>query len=153
MIHIVLVEPQIPPNTGNIARLCAGLGLSLHLVKPLGFSLSDRYLKRAGLDYWPHVDLHVHESWVLFFKKYPDGCFYYFTTKSQRPYTSARFQKGDFLVFGSETKGLPAFLLKENADRLLTIPIDDKIRSLNLSSTVAMAAGEAVRQLRCLSPT
>lgn len=147
MIHVVLVEPQIPPNTGNIARMCAGFGLTLHLICPLGFSLADRYLKRAGLDYWPHVKLHVHESWKGFREEYPKGNFYYLTTKSKCPYTSARFQKGDFLVFGSETKGLPASLLKENADSLLTIPISDKIRSFNLSSAVAMVAGEAMRQL------
>ncbi|MBI2340764.1 MAG: tRNA (cytidine(34)-2'-O)-methyltransferase [Deltaproteobacteria bacterium] len=148
MIHVVLVEPQIPPNTGNIARLCAGLSLPLHLVRPLGFKLTDRYLKRAGLDYWPHVDLHVHESWKAFREEFSRGNFYYLTTKSKRPYTSVEFKKGDFLVFGSETKGLPASLLKENTDRLLTIPIDDNIRSFNLSSAVAMVVGEAVRQIR-----
>ncbi|MBI4412584.1 MAG: tRNA (cytidine(34)-2'-O)-methyltransferase [Deltaproteobacteria bacterium] len=147
MIHVVLVEPQIPPNTGNIARLCAGLGLSLHLIKPLGFSLSDRYLKRAGLDYWPHVKLHVHDSWDAFRQEYPEGNFYYLTTKSKRPYTSVQFQKGDFLVFGSETTGLPAKLLTASLDNTLTIPITGPIRSFNLSSTVAMVVGEAVRQI------
>ncbi len=149
MINVVLVEPQIPPNTGNIARLCAALSCPLHLVKPLGFSTDDRTLKRAGLDYWPHVDLTYHESLGDFYTQYSTGNFYYLTTRSKRPYTSATFKKGDFLFFGSETAGLSKALLDENQERTLTIPMTGAVRSLNLSSAVAMVVGEAMRQLKC----
>lgn len=148
MIHIVLVEPQIPPNTGNVARLCAAMGLPLHLVKPLGFDTDDKTLKRAGLDYWEHVEVHYHSSLEELWAEYPNKNFYYLTTKSNRPYTSIQFRKGDFLVFGSETKGLSESVLKANAEKTLTIPMTGKVRSLNLSSTVAMVVGEAIRQLR-----
>lgn len=148
MIHVVLVEPQIPPNTGNIARFCAALSCRLHLIHPLGFSLEDRYLKRAGLDYWPHVELYQHESLNHFLNSYPQGHFYYLTTKSNRPYTSASFKEGDFLFFGSETKGLPDKLLQANLEKTLTIPMTGSVRSLNLSSSVAIVASEALRQIR-----
>lgn len=148
MFHIVLVEPQIPPNTGNIARLCAALGLSLHLVEPLGFSTEDRYLKRAGLDYWPHVDLHYHKSLNALYEEYPKARFFYLSKKVKRSYTEAIFHDGDFLVFGSETKGLSETLLEKNKDYVLTIPMKQPaVRSLNLSSAVAMVVGEAIRQL------
>ncbi|OGQ08034.1 MAG: tRNA (uridine(34)/cytosine(34)/5-carboxymethylaminomethyluridine(34)-2'-O)-methyltransferase TrmL [Deltaproteobacteria bacterium RIFCSPLOWO2_12_FULL_40_28] len=146
LFNIVLVEPQIPPNTGNIARLCAGLDGKLHLVKPLGFSTEDRYLKRAGLDYWPHVQLEYHNSLEDLKAIYLKSHFFYFTTKSNRLYTQAKFQEGDFLVFGSETKGLSKKILEENAEHTFTIPMTGKIRSLNLSSAVAMVVGEALRQ-------
>lgn len=148
MLNIVLVEPQIPPNTGNIARLCAAMSCSLHLVKPLGFSTDDRYMKRAGLDYWPHVQLTYHDSLSELQANNLGQRFYYLTTKSSRPYTSVSFQKGDWLVFGSETKGLPESVLNENAETVLTIPMNGLVRSLNLSSTVAMVVGEAVRQIK-----
>ncbi|MBX7148276.1 tRNA (cytidine(34)-2'-O)-methyltransferase [bacterium] len=148
MLNIVLVNPQIPPNTGNIARLCAGLSLKLHLVKPLGFSTDDRYLKRAGLDYWEHVNLTYHESFEALQQQYPTGRYYYLTTKSKRPYTSVSFKENDFLVFGPETAGLSKDLLEKNADYTLTIPMTGPIRSFNLSSSVAMVAGEALRQIR-----
>jgi tRNA (cytidine/uridine-2'-O-)-methyltransferase len=150
MINIVLVYPQIPPNTGNVARLSAGLGLKLHLVKPLGFSTDDRYLKRAGLDYWPHVDLTYHESLEEFFASNPDGNFYFCTTKTKRAYTAIKYQPNDFLLFGSETKGLPESLLKQNESKTITIPMNGKIRSFNLSSAVSMITGEALRQLQCI---
>lgn len=146
-MNIVLVNPQIPPNTGNIARLCAGFKMPLHLVHPLGFSTEDRYLKRAGLDYWPHVELYHYDSIHSFFNSFPNGNFYYLTTKSKRAYTSIKFQEGDFLLFGSETKGLPEELLNKDPQRTLTVPMSGPIRSFNLSSTVAVVAGEALRQL------
>lgn len=148
MIHIVLVEPQIPPNTGNVARLCAALSCPLHLVKPLGFSTDDRTLKRAGLDYWPHVDVHYHDSLKDLKNEFSNHPFYYLTTKSKRPYTDVTFKKGDFLVFGSETRGLPEIILKQNPENSLTIPMTGQVRSLNLSSSVAMVVGEAMRQLK-----
>ncbi len=146
MVHVVLVHPQIPPNTGNIARLCAGLKCPLHLVKPLGFSTDDRYLKRAGLDYWPHVDLHYHESLEDFLEEHKNKRMYFFSTKSKNSYIRASFQKDDMLIFGSETKGLPINILEANWDATLTIPMKGPIRSYNLSSSVAMALGEALRQ-------
>ena len=147
MLHIVLVEPQIPPNTGNISRLCAAMGLPLHLVKPLGFSTDDRELKRAGLDYWKHVSLFYHESFEELRAAFPKNRFFFFSTKVKRPYTAAAFREGDFLVFGNETKGLPEPLLQAHADFALTIPMTGPVRSLNLSSSVAMVTGEALRQL------
>lgn len=147
MFHIALVRPQIPPNTGNIARLCAAMDCHLHLVRPLGFATDDRTLKRAGLDYWPQVRLTYYDSLELFLTAMKSHRSYYLTTKSHRSYTSVQFQKGDVLVFGSETTGLPAQLLKQKSDFLLTIPMPGKIRSLNLSSTVAMVVGEAMRQV------
>lgn len=148
MIHVVLVEPQIPPNTGNIARLCAAMQCHLHLVGPLGFSIEDKYLKRAGLDYWPYVKMSVHESLNELRSANSTARFFYLTTRSKRPYTSISFSGGDFLVFGNETKGLPRVLLEENRDFTLTIPMSGLVRSLNLSSTVAIVVGEAMRQLR-----
>ncbi len=147
MLHIVLVEPQIPPNTGNIARLCAALDITLHLVHPLGFSTDDRYLKRAGLDYWPHVTLEHHESFETFLKSHPQGRFFFFTTKSSQSYLTASFKDGDFLIFGSETKGLGPKILEAYPAQAYTIPMNGKVRSLNLSSSVALVAGEALRQI------
>ena len=146
MFHIVLVEPQIPPNTGNIARLTAAMECTLHLVKPMGFVLEDRYLKRAGLDYWPHVKLNVHESLQDLWNLFPQNRFFYFTTKSQKAYTHQQYNPGDFLVFGSETRGLSPDILEQNKEYALTIPMTGKVRSLNLSTAVAMVLGEALRQ-------
>lgn len=147
MLNIVLVNPQIPPNTGNIARLCAALELNLHLVHPLGFSVDDRYLRRAGLDYWPFVKIIHHESLEKFFENNSVGRFYYLTTKSQKPYTSVKYQKNDYLLFGPETSGLAKELLDKNKDYTLTIPMTGQVRSLNLSSAVSMVVGEAYRQI------
>ena|SRR3989338_4927090 len=147
-LHIVLVEPQIPPNAGNVARLCAAMKLTLHLVGPLGFSTEDRYLKRAGLDYWPYVDWHVYSSWIEFLKTHSQGRHYYLTTKSKKSYTDVLYQKGDYLVFGSETKGLSEDIRKGGGENTITIPMKEPgVRSLNLSSAVAMVAGEALRQI------
>ena len=149
-MRVVLVEPEIPQNTGSIARLTAGAKLPLHLVKPLGFSLEDRYLKRAGLDYWPAVDLHLHDNFAAFTEEFPldkHRC-WMLTTKTQRPYTSVRYEPDDILIFGRETKGLGPAILGAYPDRLLTIPIWGKIRSYNLSNAVSIVLFEALRQTR-----
>lgn len=146
MFNVVLVEPEIPPNTGNVGRLCLATGSTLHLVKPLGFSLDDRQLKRAGLDYWEEVDLKVWDSLpALMESKPPDERCFFVTTKASRPYWNVKFQPGDFLVFGRETKGLPEGLLQENAGSCITIPMEGT-RSLNLATAVAIVLFEGVRQ-------
>jgi tRNA (cytidine/uridine-2'-O-)-methyltransferase len=147
-MHIALYEPEIPPNTGNIARLCAGTGIELHLIGKLGFELSDRYLKRAGLDYWPHVKWEQVPTLDDLKKAYPNSTFYYLTTKVSRVYTSVRYQESDFLVFGPETRGLPKDLIDANPDTALTIPLFGPIRSLNLSTAVGIVAYEALRQIK-----
>jgi len=148
VFNVVLIEPEIPPNTGNIGRLCLSTRSTLHLVKPLGFSLDDRELRRAGLDYWNEVRLQVWDSFDALRRAQPAGvrCFF-LTTKSKRPYYEARFQKDDFLVFGRETKGLAEDLLAANADSCITIPMHGT-RSLNLATAVAIVLFEAVRQQR-----
>ena len=146
MFNVVLVEPEIPPNTGNIGRLCLATGSTLHLVKPLGFSLDDRQLKRAGLDYWNEVDVCVWNSFTELQSEKPTNARYFFlTTKSRRAYSDVEFRKGDFFVFGRETKGLPEELLAQNIQNCLTIPIHGT-RSLNLATAVAIVLFEAVRQ-------
>lgn len=145
-MHIVLVEPEIPQNTGNIARTCAATGVSLHLVKPLGFSISDKQVKRAGLDYWDSLDLHVHENFAEVLTKFPEGRFYYSTTKANMSYTDMSFEPDCFLVFGKETKGLPEELLRANPDTCMRIPMKGDTRSLNLSNSVAVVVYEALRQ-------
>ena len=148
MFNVVLVEPEIPPNTGNVGRLCLATGSSLHLVKPLGFSLEDRQLKRAGLDYWDEVDLRTWNSFDELQREQPTKARYFFvTTKSHRSYDEVKFARGDFLVFGRETKGLPEQLLRENAESCITIPMVGT-RSLNLATAVAIVLFEAVRQQR-----
>jgi len=148
-LQIVLVEPEIPPNTGAIARLCAASNTVLHLVEPLGFKLDDRAMKRAGMDYWQHVTWHVWPSWADFRAAHPEARFHFLTTKTSRPYTEARFEADDFLVFGRETKGLPESLLKENEEACLTIPmLNPKVRSLNLATAAAIVLFEALRQVR-----
>lgn len=146
-MHIVLVEPEIPGNTGNIARLCAATGCELHLVKPLGFSTDDKYLKRAGLDYWHLVTVHYHESIDEVLKKYSDYKCYFNTTKAFRHYTDVRYGSDDLLVFGKETAGLPEHLLAAHKDCCVRIPMIDEARSLNLSNAVAIVAYEALRQI------
>ena len=145
-MHIVLVNPEIPQNTGNIARTCAATGAKLHLIKPLGFELSDKYLKRAGLDYWHMMQYEVHESWETFREKYPEARMHFATTKAPRSYCEAQFGEDDFLVFGRETKGLPEALLAENYGRCIRIPMMPDARSLNLSNSVAIVLYEALRQ-------
>ena len=143
-LNIVLYEPEIPQNTGNIARLCACCGASLYLVGKLGFSLSDKYTKRAGLDYWDSVDIHKVESMEKLYEMFPNGTFYYLTTKTAKLYTDISFRDGDFIVFGPETRGLPEKYVKDVNAR--TIPMVDGQRSLNLSNSVAIVAYEAIRQ-------
>ena len=149
MLHVVLVEPEIPPNTGNVGRLCLATGAHLHLVQPLGFLIDDRTLKRAGLDYWKDVKVTVWESFAaLQAAQSPDARYFFLTTKTDRPYWDTRFRDGDFLVFGRETKGLPEPLLAANRDHLLTIPMTSQTRSLNLATSVGIVLYEAVRQQR-----
>ena len=147
MLNVVLIEPEIPPNTGNIGRLCLATASRLHLVGPLGFSIEDKALRRAGLDYWKEVDCH---RWPDFDNLRtaagPDARFFFFTTKTLRPYWDAPFSSGDYLVFGRETRGLPEGLLAENAETCLTIP-QKGARSLNLATAVGIALYEAVRQI------
>ncbi|MEL7563646.1 MAG: tRNA (uridine(34)/cytosine(34)/5-carboxymethylaminomethyluridine(34)-2'-O)-methyltransferase TrmL [Dehalobacterium sp.] len=145
-VHIVLVEPEIPANTGNISRTCAVTGSSLHLVKPLGFSVDDKHLKRAGLDYWDQLDIYYYDCFTDLRIKYPDNCFFFATTKAEKAYTDFAFQQSDFLVFGKETAGLPVELLKENWEKCLRIPMGKHLRSLNLSNSVAIILYEALRQ-------
>ena len=146
-MNIVLIEPEIPPNTGNVGRLCLATGAHLHLVKPLGFSIGDRELKRAGLDYWKDVRVTVWESFPALQAAQPaDARYFFLTTKTERAYWDARFLDGDFLVFGRETKGLPEALLERNTGRCLTIPMSGGTRSLNLATAVGIVLYEAVRQ-------
>jgi tRNA (cytidine/uridine-2'-O-)-methyltransferase len=148
VFNVVLVEPEIPPNTGNIGRLCLATQSTLHLVKPLGFSLEDRQLKRAGLDYWDEVDVRTWNSFGELQRAHEASARYFLlTTKSERSYYEVRFQKHDFLVFGRETKGLPEDLLAANVDNCITIPMHGT-RSLNLATAVALVLFEAVRQQR-----
>ncbi len=145
--NIVLIEPEIPPNTGNIARLCAATGAVLHLVGKLGFSIDDRYLKRAGLDYWEFVSLKQWPDLAALQASVPDGRFFYLSTKVARSYLQAGFQPGDFIVFGKETKGLPEDLLAANPDTSITIPMPaESVRSLNLSTSAGIVLYEALRQ-------
>lgn len=146
--HIVLVEPEIPPNTGNIARLCLATGATLHLVRPLGFSIDDKTLKRAGLDYWKETKVVVWDSFADLQAGHPEARFWFLTTKTDRAYYDARLQPGDFLVFGRESKGLPEPLLRSYPERQLTIPMSGKTRSLNLATAVAIVLFEGVRQSR-----
>lgn len=148
MFNIVLVEPEIPPNTGNVGRLCLATRSTLHLVKPLGFSLEDRQLKRAGLDYWDEVDVRTWESFArLQASQGQDARYFFLTTKAARAYHEIQFRRGDFLVFGRETKGLSETLLAANRDHCITIPMHGT-RSLNLATAVAIVVFEAVRQQR-----
>ncbi|HVF30593.1 MAG TPA: tRNA (cytidine(34)-2'-O)-methyltransferase [Pyrinomonadaceae bacterium] len=147
MFHIALYEPEIPPNTGNIARLCAATFTPLHIVGVTGFRMDDRTLKRAGLDYWNEVDLRKHLDLEELYSSLPDSRFLYFTTKASVSYTAWSFQANDCLVFGPETRGLPETVLAENLDRCLTLPMPNRnVRSLNLSTSVGIALYEALRQ-------
>ena len=144
-LNIVLYEPEIPQNTGNIARLCACTGASLYLVGKLGFALTDKYTKRAGLDYWDSVDLHKINTMDELLQANPNANFYYLTTKTKRKYSDIKFKEGDFIVFGPESRGLPAEYV--TAETALTIPMKEGQRSLNLSNSVAIVAYEHIRQL------
>ena len=145
-LNIVLIEPEIPQNTGNISRTCAATGARLHLVKPFGFEINDKHLKRAGLDYWQYLDITYYESQAEFFEKNKGKDFYYFTTKALHCHSDVEYPDGAYLVFGKETKGLPEELLLQNRDRCVRIPMIDEARSLNLSNAVAIATYEALRQ-------
>lgn len=149
MLHVALYEPEIPPNTGNIARLCAATFTELHIVGVTGFRMDDRTLKRAGLDYWNEVTVHRHVDIDDLYSRLPDSRFIYFTTKSTEPYTNWKFADEDCLVFGPETRGLPAGILDDNREHCVTIPMPNKnVRSLNLSTSVGIALYEALRQTR-----
>jgi len=150
-LNIVLHEPEIPSNTGNIARTCAATGTRLHLIRPLGFSTDDKMLKRAGLDYWSEVEIFYYDSIEELFSTYPEGRFFYATTKTEQKYTDIQYRDEDFLVFGKETAGIPMDILKENWDTTITIPMGESIRSLNLSNSAAIIVYEALRQLNFLN--
>lgn len=145
-INIVLLEPEIPQNTGNIARTCAATGASLHLIRPLGFEIDDRKLKRAGLDYWNELDITYYDGLSDFFNQHKDVHIYFFSTKAPRAYTEIQYEQEVFLMFGKETRGLPEELLFENKEKCVRIPMRDKLRSLNLSNSVAIAVYEVLRQ-------
>jgi len=148
-LSIVLVEPEIPPNTGNIARTCAATGTDLHLIKPLGFSVDDAHVKRAGLDYWEFVNLRVHESLGAFLEEFKGKPMYLATTKGMNAYTDVKYESDAMLIFGKETAGLPKGFIDENKDRSIRIPMSDdvRLRSLNLSNSAAIVVYEALRQL------
>ncbi|MCL4419654.1 tRNA (uridine(34)/cytosine(34)/5-carboxymethylaminomethyluridine(34)-2'-O)-methyltransferase TrmL [Patescibacteria group bacterium] len=148
MINIVLYQPEIPPNTGNIARSCAITGAKLHLIKPLGFSIDDKHLKRAGLDYWDFLDLEVHEDEHAFFSKYGAEKLFFATTKATKYYDEQTFSDGCFIIFGRETSGLPAHIHEAYAENRFKIPMrkNEHLRSLNLSNSVAIVLYEALRQ-------
>lgn len=151
-LNVVLVEPEIPQNAGNIARTCAVTGTNLHLVRPLGFEVSDKYLKRAGLDYWHLVNIYYYDSIEEVMDKFYMGDnFYFFSTKSKKVHSDAKYKDGDFLVFGKETKGLPESLLEEHYDECVRLPMRDETRSLNLSNSVCVGVYEALRQLDYLN--
>ena len=147
-MQVVLFEPEIPPNTGSVARLCAATLTPLHLIEPLGFKIDDKHLKRAGLDYWPFVDLHVHKSWLKFIERQKPRTLLFFSKKAEQSYTAARYQDEDYLVFGPETRGLPEDMLTANGARSFRIPMMGAgVRSLNLSNAVSIVLYEGLRQL------
>ncbi len=145
-LNIVLVEPEIPQNTGNIARTCAAIGATLHMVRPLGFAIDDRKMKRAGLDYWDKLNVQFYDSLADFMAQHENDNLYFFTTKGQHCYTNVTYPQSVYLVFGKETKGLPEDLLYARPDSCLRIPMRNHLRSLNLSNSVAIAAYEVLRQ-------
>ena len=145
-INIVLHQPEIPQNTGNIARTCAATGASLHLIRPLGFAIDDKKLKRAGLDYWNLLDITYYDNLEDFYSKHPDANVYYFSTKSNHVYTDITYPDDVYIMFGKETKGLPEEILQANPDSCVRLPMREGLRSLNLSNTVAIAVYEILRQ-------
>lgn len=144
--NVVLVEPEIPGNTGNVSRLCAATGCRLHLVRPLGFATDDKHLKRAGLDYWHLLDISYHDSFAALQACYPAGSYFFHTTKTDRFFSDVKFPPGAFLVFGKETAGLPEELLRQYPQQCIRLPMIDAARSLNLSNSVAVSVYEALRQ-------
>jgi tRNA (cytidine/uridine-2'-O-)-methyltransferase len=149
MFNIALYEPEIPPNTGNIARLCAATNTPLHIIGVTGFKMDDRTLKRSGLDYWEYVELHRHIDLEALYASLPDSRMLYLTTKTDQAYTDPKFLPNDCLIFGPETRGLPESVLKENYDRCLTIPMPNpNVRSLNLATSVGIVLYEAIRQIK-----
>jgi tRNA (cytidine/uridine-2'-O-)-methyltransferase len=147
-MHVVLFEPEIPPNTGSVARLCAATLTPLHLIEPLGFKIDDKHLKRAGLDYWEFVELNVHKSWDAFLTTVAPKSLLFFSKRAAKSYTSIRYSTNDFLVFGPETRGLPQQMLEQNAGRFYRIPMMGRgVRSLNLSNAVSIVLYEGLRQL------
>lgn len=145
-LNVVMVEPEIAGNTGNVARTCAATGARLHIVKPMGFTVDDKKLKRAGLDYWHFLDISYYDDLEDFFEKNPDGNFFYFTTKGRCAHSDVKYPDNSFLLFGKETKGLPEELLIKNPERCVRIPMAGQIRSLNLANSVAIAVYETLRQ-------
>ena len=146
-LRVVLYQPEIPQNTGNIARTCAATHTPLHLVEPLGFRITDKYLKRAGLDYWPHVRLHVHPDWNALLEALSGSRLVYFSAHARQSFFDFEFRRGDCLVFGPESRGLPPELVEGACDRCLQIPVDrERVRSLNLSTVVGIALFEGLRQ-------
>ena len=146
MINVVLIEPEIPQNTGNIARTCAAVGACLHLIEPLGFKIDDAKLKRAGLDYWHHLDISYYRSTGEFFEKHKTQNLYFFTTKAKKIHSEMKYGTNPYLIFGKETAGIPEDILKQNLDFCVRIPMRDSLRSLNLSNAVAVGVYEALRQ-------
>lgn len=146
MLNIVMVEPEIPPNTGNVARLCAVTGATLHLVKPLGFEINDKYLKRAGLDYWHLLDIMIYENFAEFEEKNPIGPRYLATTKGGRTHSDIQFEQGGYFLFGKETKGLAPEIFAKYPETMIRLPMRAEARSLNLSNAVAVVVYEALRQ-------
>ncbi|MBU3145440.1 tRNA (cytidine(34)-2'-O)-methyltransferase [Clostridium sp. CF012] len=147
-LNIVLFQPEIPQNTGNIGRTCVLTDCKLHLIKPFGFSLEEKQLKRAGLDYWPFLELEIHDSYEALREKYKDDTFYYSTTKASKLYSEVEYKKGDFIIFGRESSGLPDNVRDSDPERCIRVPmINSTTRSLNLSNTVAITTYEALRQM------
>jgi len=147
IMNIVLLEPEIPSNTGNIGRTCLLTDSTLHLIKPLGFTFEDKHLKRAGMDYWPNVKCIIYENLEEFYQKNQNGRFFYATTKTKQKYCDVNYKKNDYIVFGKESKGIPEELLNKNIENCITIPMNSKGRSLNLSNAAAIILYEAFRQL------
>ncbi len=145
-INIVLLEPEIPQNTGNISRTCAATGASLHLIEPFGFVITDAKLKRAGLDYWQYLDIHYYKNIEEFYQKTAGGSYFYFSTKAPRCYTEIQYPDNCYLIFGKESAGIPESILKQNLDTTVRIPMLENLRSLNLSNSAAIAVYEVLRQ-------
>lgn len=151
--NIVLVQPQIPQNTGNISRLCAATNSVLHLIEPLGFALTDKYLKRAGLDYWEYLEVHRHKNLDIFLENHDNAKFVFLSSKVEKVYWEHKYQENSYLIFGSETSGVPAEVMKRYCDKFFTIPqYNEKVRCLNLSNSVSIVLYEALRQTHHLGP-